>query len=81
MAIGWNVVIDKQLVEAVDKYLEKLGICYNHFMFDQNKLHSSSIKKTKNSSESIIHNRRCKFCEINYYFFSNKILLKVLKSI
>jgi hypothetical protein len=58
------------MVESVGKDLDKLGVCYNHFMFDQNKLHLGGTKKLKSISESLIHSRRCRFCGINYYFFS-----------
>jgi len=41
-------------------------------MFDQNKLHSEGTKKLKSALESFIHSRRCRFCGINYYFFSRE---------
>ena len=70
----WQLVgmwqLDKSMVEGVSGNLDKLGVCYSHFMFDQNKLHSEGTKKLKSSLESLIHSRRCRFCGINYYFFS-----------
>jgi hypothetical protein len=70
----WQLVgmwqLDKSMVEGVNGDLDKLGVCYSHFMFDQNKLHSEGTKKLKSASESLIHSRRCRFCGINYYFFS-----------
>jgi hypothetical protein len=51
--------------------LDKLGVCYSHFMFDQNKLHSEGTKKLKGALESLIHSRRCRFCGINYCRFQN----------
>ena len=70
----WQLVgmwqLDKSTVEGVDGNLDKLGVCYSHFMFDQNKLHSEGTKKLKSSLESLIHPRRCRYCGINYYFFS-----------
>ena len=39
-------------------------------MYDQNKLHVSNLKKTKDYTESIIHRRRCLFCNKNKFFFS-----------
>ena len=70
----WQLVgmwqLDKSMVEGVSGNLDKLGVCYSHFMFDQNKLHSEGTKKLKTSLESLIHSRRCRFCGINYYFFS-----------
>ena len=41
-----------------------------HFLFDQNKLHEGGAKGKKDVQQSIIHFRRCRFCEKNYYFFS-----------
>src|SRR5947208_5932883 len=65
----WQLIgtwqLDKSTVESVDRDLEKLGVCYSHFMFDQNKLHSEGIKKSKDVSESLIHLRRCRYCGIN----------------
>src|SRR6266498_2307468 len=70
----WQLVgmwqLDKLMVESVGKDLDKLGVCYSHFMFDQNKLHLGGTKKLRSTSESLIHSRRCQFCGINYYFFS-----------
>ena len=70
----WQLVgmwqLDKLMVEGVDGDLDKLGVCYSYFMFDQNKLHSEGTKRLKSTLESLIHSRRCRFCGINYYFYS-----------
>ena len=62
----WQLVgmwqLDKLMVEGVDGDLDKLGVCYSHFMFDQNKLHSEGTKRLKSTLESLIHSRRCRFC-------------------
>src|SRR5215213_9110209 len=39
-------------------------------MFDQNKLHLANLKQTKKYTQSIIHRRRCLFCNKNKIFFS-----------
>ncbi|RHZ77244.1 hypothetical protein Glove_184g123 [Diversispora epigaea] len=62
--------IDKKSVENVKLKLENLGVCSNHFNFDQNRLHDKGDKKLKSISESIIRKRRCLFCGNYYYFFS-----------
>ncbi|CAB4459814.1 unnamed protein product [Rhizophagus irregularis] len=49
--------------------LDDLGVCYSHFLYDQNQLHSLNLKQTKDM-ESIIHRRRCLFCNKNKIFFS-----------
>ncbi|UZO04722.1 uncharacterized protein OCT59_025093 [Rhizophagus irregularis] len=49
---------------------QMIGVCYTHFMYDQNKLHSANLKQTKKYTQSIIHRRRCLFCSKNKIFFS-----------
>ncbi|RHZ77026.1 hypothetical protein Glove_186g165 [Diversispora epigaea] len=70
----WQLVgtwqLDHDAVIQTGKELNKLGVCQTHFMFDQNRLHQSGAKGNTNVEQSIIHNRRCKFCNKNYYFFS-----------
>ncbi|RIA89703.1 hypothetical protein C1645_824469 [Glomus cerebriforme] len=53
-------IIDGEIkcCESIGKDLDKLGVCYSHFMFDQNKLHLGDTKKLKSTSESLIHSRR-----------------------
>ena len=62
----WHLVgmwqLDKFMVESVGRDLDKLGVCYSHFMFDQNKLHLEGTKKLRSTLESLIHFRRCRFC-------------------
>ncbi|RHZ84898.1 hypothetical protein Glove_74g142 [Diversispora epigaea] len=70
----WQLVgtwqLDSNVAIQTDKELNKLGVCQTHFMFDQNCLYQSGTKSNKDVKQSIIHNRRCKFCNKNYYFFS-----------
>ena len=65
--------IDEEEVKAKDFAIEHLGVCYTHFMYDQNKLYSSNLKQTKQYTESIIHHCRCLFCN-KYKFFLVVIL-------
>jgi len=69
----WQMVgmwqIDEEEVKAKNFLIENLGVCYTHFLYDQNQLHQN-LKQTKNYTESIIHNRRCLFCKNNKFFFS-----------
>ncbi len=55
----WQLVgtweLDTDTVIQAKKQLENLGVCYNHFMFDQNKLHSKGVKKNKDISQSLIN--------------------------
>ncbi|EXX62141.1 hypothetical protein RirG_164550 [Rhizophagus irregularis DAOM 197198w] len=62
--------IDEEEVRAKNFAIEHLGVCYSHFMYDQNQLHTSNLKQTKKYTESIIHRRRCLFCNRNKIFFS-----------
>ncbi|RHZ55597.1 hypothetical protein Glove_413g6 [Diversispora epigaea] len=62
--------IDKNAVEEVNKQLENLGICYSHFIFDQNKLHKKNLKQKISTECSIFHHCRCLFCGQNLYFYS-----------
>ena len=70
----WQLVgtweLDTDTVIQAKKQLENLGVCYNHFMFDQNKLHSKGVKKNKDISQSLINYKRCLYCGKNYYVFS-----------
>ncbi|GET66812.1 hypothetical protein GLOIN_2v1768551 [Rhizophagus irregularis DAOM 181602=DAOM 197198] len=70
----WQMIgtwqIDDEEVKAKNFLIEDLGVCYSHFLYDQNQLHSSNLKQTKDYMESIIHKRRCLFCNKNKIFFS-----------
>ncbi|PKY62217.1 hypothetical protein RhiirA4_488323, partial [Rhizophagus irregularis] len=70
----WQMIgtwqIDEEEVKAKNFSIENLGVCYSHFLYDQNQLHLSNLKQTKNYTESIIHRRRCLFCNKNKIFFS-----------
>ncbi|CAB4429171.1 unnamed protein product [Rhizophagus irregularis] len=70
----WQMIgtwqIDEKEVKAKNFSIENLGVCYSHFLYDQNQLHLSNLKQTKNYTESIIHRRRCLFCNKNKIFFS-----------
>ncbi|GES94350.1 hypothetical protein GLOIN_2v1829825 [Rhizophagus clarus] len=70
----WQMVgmwqIDEEEIKKKNFLIKNLGVCYTHFMYDQNKLHILSLKQTKNYTESIIHHRRCLFCNKNKFFFS-----------
>ncbi|CAB4434457.1 unnamed protein product [Rhizophagus irregularis] len=46
-----------------------LGVCMSHFNYDQ-KNHMSHAKQIRKTEKSIIHRRKCFFCEKYYYFFS-----------
>ena len=70
----WQLIgtwqLDTDTVKQAEGQLENLGVCYSHFMFDQNKLHSEGIKKNKNISQSFISHRRCLYCGNNFYIFN-----------
>ncbi|CAB5180536.1 unnamed protein product [Rhizophagus irregularis] len=55
----WQMIgtwqIDEEEVKAKNFSIENLGVCYSHFLYDQNQLHLSNLKQTKNYTESIIH--------------------------
>ena len=70
----WQLIgtwqLDNLAVLQAGKDLNKLGVCFSHFMFDQNKLHGAGAKGEKDVKQSLIHSRRCRFCGKNHYFFS-----------
>src|SRR6266542_3026315 len=70
----WQMVgmweIDEEEIRKKHFLIKNLGVCYTHFMYDQNKLHESNLKQSKGYTESIIHRRRCLFCNKNKFFFS-----------
>ncbi|CAB4428310.1 unnamed protein product [Rhizophagus irregularis] len=57
----WQMVgmwqIDEEEIKKKHFSIKDLGVCYSHFMYDQNKLHISNLKQTKDYTESIIHRR------------------------
>ncbi|RIA79135.1 hypothetical protein C1645_841446, partial [Glomus cerebriforme] len=48
-ALSPCVIIDtfEEEVKAKNFTIENLGVCYTHFLYDQNKLHSANLKQTK----------------------------------
>ena len=72
----WQLIgtwqLDNNAVLQAGKDLDKLGVCYSHFMFDQNQLHEAGAKGEKDIRQSLIHSRRCRFCGKDYYFFSRE---------
>jgi hypothetical protein len=70
----WQLVgmweVDGKIVEIQKKQLENLGVCYKHFLYDQNQLHKGGIKQIISIENSTLHHHRCCFCGINKYFYS-----------
>ena len=70
----WQLIgtwqLDTDTVKQAEGQLENLGVCYSHFLFDQNQLHSEGIKKNKEVSQSFISHRRCLYCGNNFYVFN-----------
>ncbi|RHZ43769.1 hypothetical protein Glove_856g18 [Diversispora epigaea] len=62
--------LDDNAVNEAGKEIENLGVCQQHFMFDQNRLHKKGTKQEQNIINSYLHRRRCRFCGLNFYFFS-----------
>ena len=50
-----------------------MGVCSYHFNHDQKNLHDPGFKKTKNTGQSILHQKRCLFCEKLFYFFKQDL--------
>ncbi|RGB31056.1 hypothetical protein C1646_764519 [Rhizophagus diaphanus] len=65
----WQMVgmwqIDEEEIKKKHFSIKNLDVCYSHFMYDQNKLHISNLKQTKDYTESIICYRCCLFCNKN----------------
>ncbi|GES84163.1 hypothetical protein GLOIN_2v1768551 [Rhizophagus clarus] len=76
----WQLIgtwqLDNLAVHQASKELNRLGVCYSHFTFDQNQLHKAGAKSEKNVKQSLIHSRRCRFCGKNHYFFSRGMYCK-----
>jgi hypothetical protein len=70
----WQLVkmweVDGSTIEAQKKQLENLGVCYKHFLYNQNQLHESGVKQKTSVENSILHHCHCCFCGINKYFYS-----------
>lgn len=62
--------IDEEEIKKKHFSIKDLGVCYSHFMYDQNKLHISNLKQTKDYTESIIHRHRCLFYNKNKFFLA-----------
>jgi hypothetical protein len=60
---------------AVSEYQSKgipLGVCMNHFNYDQ-KNHNSLTKQLRSPEQSEISRRRCLLCSKNFHFFSRGV--------
>jgi hypothetical protein len=64
----WEIDVDA--VKSVDKSLSKLGVCQNHFLYDQNRLHPPGAKAERSTDKSKITYRKCLFCHMYKYFFT-----------
>ncbi|RHZ84758.1 hypothetical protein Glove_76g5 [Diversispora epigaea] len=62
--------LDDNAVNEAGKEIENLGVYQQYFMFDQNRLHKKGAKQEQNIINSYLHRRRCRFCGLNFYFFS-----------
>ncbi|RHZ62172.1 hypothetical protein Glove_343g1 [Diversispora epigaea] len=51
--------IDRDIVNAVDKDYLQLGVCYSHFLYDQNQLHNKNDKQKKSHKTTLIQRGRC----------------------
>ncbi|CAB5201027.1 unnamed protein product [Rhizophagus irregularis] len=45
--------IDDEEVKAKNFLIEDLGVCYSHFLYDQNQLHSLNLKQTKDMEKQM----------------------------
>jgi hypothetical protein len=62
--------IDASAVADIKKELHLLGVCMNHFNYDQNTLHSKKLKSSLSPAMSQIGHRICFFCNRKKIFFS-----------
>jgi len=62
--------LDTDTVDKAGSNLENIGVCYRHFLYDQNQLHKNNAKQKIDIKESLFQQRRCLFCGQNVYFFS-----------
>ncbi|RHZ87426.1 hypothetical protein Glove_35g42 [Diversispora epigaea] len=63
--------IDRDIVNAVDKDYLQLGVCYSHFLYDQNQLHNKNDKQKKSHKTTLIQRGRCIGCG-KYFTFYNR---------
>ncbi|POG56640.1 hypothetical protein GLOIN_2v1489307 [Rhizophagus irregularis DAOM 181602=DAOM 197198] len=53
----WQLIgtwqLDNDAVLQAGKNLDKLGVCYTHFLFDQNKLHKEGAKEDKDVNQIV----------------------------
>ncbi|CAG8686647.1 9877_t:CDS:1, partial [Ambispora gerdemannii] len=62
--------IDANAVEDAKDSDHRLGVCYSHFILDQNKLYDQGMKQSHSIEQSIIHIHLCLFCNKKKCFFS-----------
>lgn len=62
--------LDNNAINEAGKEIENLGVCQQHFMFDQNRLHKKGTKQELNINNNYLHRKRCRFCGLNFYFYS-----------
>ncbi|CAG8441777.1 14958_t:CDS:2 [Cetraspora pellucida] len=62
--------VEKMLKTDSENILKLLGVCSNHFNFDQDGLHPRGSKALVSIQKSWIHKWRCLFCHKDKFFFS-----------
>ena len=62
--------IDINAVDDVNKKFHLLGVCMNHFNYDQNTVHSKKLKHERSLDKSKVNQRICFFCNTKKIFFS-----------
>ncbi|CAJ0877632.1 3940_t:CDS:2 [Entrophospora sp. SA101] len=67
---AWEV--DETAVRNCDDVVNELGVCYEHFLYDQNSIHSARVKQDVNIEKSHVQFRRCLFCKKNKAFFTRR---------
>src|SRR6185437_7235260 len=60
--------VDPMFKQNQIKMLETLSVCSSHFNFDQDGLHERGTSKNTPIEKSLIHKRRCLFCNVIKYF-------------
>ena len=66
--VGTWQIDEKAALEYQSKGIP-LGVCMNHFNYDQ-KNHDAHAKQLRKPEQSVVCRRRCLFCSKNFYFFS-----------
>ncbi len=69
--VGTWQIDENAILEFQSKEIP-LGVCMNHFNYDQ-KNHNAYIKQLRKPEQSEICRRRCLFCSKNFYFFSRGV--------